>query len=380
MTSPPAVQNRQIWLRPIVCIACIAAASLVSVLALSAPAVRTLQLNLNCEALQLRSGLQARLRDDQTNRLNCITFYGYEASVRQLRQLRVTTDSGQPLPMKSTSALTIVSTPELPLDSSSMVLSPQGNVGSLQITLHDGSELRGGSSNDGQPMGFLVRSHQAQDTQVEIAMDGLHLEVNRLSLREIQNAGAGDDSDTDQLNIQGSGLPEMLQCSFLRPIPPNPSTAVETTFQFGAQTQRITLLPLRRGENRFHVAQGPVTASGWAKGTLRLGTEDLSVSGDDESIVIDPESLEIRELSLIPSDLPSKRTVIYLRASGRARQVSINGKNLVPTIIEDLMNNQSQKRGVSGLVIAACILAATVFLNRALTVLATLLMPSPKEK
>jgi hypothetical protein len=90
----------------------------------------------------------------------------------------------------------------------------------------------------------------------------------------------------------------------------------------------------------------------------------------DESLTIEFEALSNVSVKIIDSALA-------VTGSGTARSVQARGVELLPTVLDQLINKQSGFKGVWALLAVIVLLGAGVFLKQAFEVLAKSLMPGP---
>lgn len=119
-----------------------------------------------------------------------------------------------------------------------------------------------------------------------------------------------------------------------------------------------------------------ISASGCRLSPPRSDASGIAPSsGQKESLNMQWES--VRSLS-VTLDAPDKDPALHIQANGEISSLREAGRELLPSLFEQLARGAPEQRGFLGVSAALLVLAAGLYLKRALEILAKLHLPDPK--
>ena len=124
-----------------------------------------------------------------------------------------------------------------------------------------------------------------------------------------------------------------------------------------------TVVPLL-GEKPAAISEGEFSLSACTDPVILIDGKE-----PDGQVKGRPVDLHLAGGQLLVDRLTLDKSAMRVESRGTARSVTQHGRELVPTVLEDMLNASPANRGMLGLVAAFLILAAISLVNRALTVL-----------
>ena len=245
----------------------------------------------------------------------------------------------------------------------SLTVAPTGAPGPMSVMVESRGTWRIGSGATAENPSVGLEAFPS--ARLSLHSDGMDVEANRLSL-----APGGDPGGEDQFNLHLSGLPGQVSAEFQSLRTGNPSLLFKLT---AAQDENIVLMEnLPAGAQRIEF-DGPIRLEGELEG------KPLRLSNADAKLHLEGAPLRIARIEL-NYDAKSHGWLFQTRCSGTLRSMSLAGEERLPTKLDEILASTPAQKGVYGMFAAFAILAATVFLNRALSVLAGLCLPDPGSR
>lgn len=241
----------------------------------------------------------------------------------------------------------------------SMTVTPTGAPGPMSVTVDTRATWRigGGGTAENPAVGLEA----FPSARLNLHSDGMNVEANRLSLA----SGGGD-----QFDLHLSGLPGQVSGEFHSVRTGNPSILFKLV---AAQEESLVLLEgLPTGAQNVEF-DGPIRLEG------ELAGKPLRLSNADAKLRLDGAPLQVARIELI-YDSKSHGWLFQTRCLGTLRSILLADEERLPTKLDEILASTPAQKGVYGMLAAFAILAATVFLNRALNVLAGLCLPDPGSK
>nr|CAA9213549.1 hypothetical protein AVDCRST_MAG63-102 [uncultured Armatimonadetes bacterium] len=348
-------------LRPLGCIALLLFLGVAGVLLLNAPSVKEIkEVYVELECQRLRLPIPARFVFYE---LKSVRLRGYEGSVQAERVILVPTDGGQAVGHAGQVTLAAdTSGGALP----SFTITPAGEPGRLEMALGGRDELRVESGPARRSAVLVVDSRRGQGASLFWQVDGFaRFEANRV--RPPRPGGA------DEFDVRTAGSMATLQ--FAAVPGADAATEVSAKLELPATLLPVALVEPYGQTDTVAVKEQALWFADGLQGTIRLDGTDIPLKRRLAEVSIDATEFQIKELLVSRSGGPAGGYALHLTGKGRARSVKEDGRELIPTRLEEILIKPPWQKGLFGLAVVVALFAASIFLKRALEVLANLWMP-----
>jgi hypothetical protein len=371
--SGPA-RRRPAWVRPAAFLGVIITGAAVAIVVLNTPAPKALEIDVACQAFQSPGEIVFPI---SAERLRRVHLRGCDGRLERAARLDVDgVSEGGVYESTNPPTLTFRADPDLPVSSlPSLSLQVEGNPGPMTLRIGPGVLVRG-SRPTKESLSLDFQSKRAGDLGIELEMDAVKVEANRFAISELRKVAAF--AEEDSFNIDASGGTGMVRCRF-QSLKPPPGSKSAATLDFSGGAAGISLIQPDEGEPGLTVNEKTILLSGKIDGEIRLENEaPREVKGADTDLRIAARQFDIRSITVEAPEEPRQPATLRVRGRGQATSVKRSNQEFVPTMLEEILNKPPAQKGLFGLLAGFCALAATVFANRALALLANLLLPDPK--
>lgn len=350
------------WFRPSAGLVAILATSSLIVLILNRPNSRQAVVSISCDAIRLPQPIVFSLEE-----LRQLHVRSYGADMTRIRDLILSHDSTTERYSRVTS-LGIQSRQSL--SAGSLLVEPHPAFGDFTCAIPANNEIRAQAPRSGKQLALQVVSEGAEPALFDLQADVLMIrEANRVKLTGLQLRKGSDIPYFSLIATNRRGLVRLR----LSPEPSNGKGKPSATAFFQPGSFDITLIRqvLTLTPNR------QIMLYGCKSPRLKLDGQDPTLLTKDVSsdLVVTPKQFTVNTLSLRTDQASGKHGVIVIEGRGVVDSVRQDGRELVPTALQDILNKSPSEKGLYALFAAFLVLAGTTFMNRCLAILAAIAFP-----
>lgn len=380
------VKPKAFWVPPVVAIAVILLLAGLAIWALGRPAPKNVDLTVKCPSFQLPLGLALDLTslpaDQRLQTVEMREFKGDWDGITQL-DIRGTTPGSHAA--GPTTRVVLLPDPGRPSPVCTVSVQQQ-HPGPMNLLVSEGTNWTPTPCESDGPVTLRVTSSEAQDTVLVLNMDIVKAEVHRLLVEGPPWAERLRGQDDLTVTATGDGR-DFIRARFeaLEPTGSNRSRhpRADLAFARGGTSKPLVLISgddENSATTRLDVGARTVRWDQFYGLALSLDavdfqSKDKKIRNFGDHLVIDFEKFSLKEVAVTSPDC-----ALQIKGEGRAHSVKLDGQQLIPTMLSEILDKPDSEKGLWGLAGVFCISVATVFLKQALEVLAKMWIPEQKNQ
>jgi hypothetical protein len=356
-------------LRAVTVVVLVLVVAAIVVLALNRPRTRNARIAVMCAGVTLASNAEFQLPF-----LRSATLHGYEGRLE--RVTKMTRARGKErrdgIALKSSAVQLRWDPATAALDHPSIhVRLPTGkNPGTLVARVRDSVDLRAVPADGGMAMQILSRS--SGDSAISITADDLELpELNRVILRDADDRLLAADAPL----VASNDRHQMVSATFNSLDARSGEGRATATLEF--DTGDSAALFRKDSQAVIQIRDRDVLLTDCAAASILLDNVDNTEapSAATVDVQIAARTVDVGYITLVGARGKSSGSAISVGLSGSVTSIKERGRELVPTVLGELLDTSPQRRGLLALAAGFVILVASTFVGRALSVIAEVVIP-----
>jgi len=340
----------------------------------SRPFYRAFSLNAKCEGIHF-PGEVTLVFDDS---LNGVHLRGFEGRIERVSDLLVEAPKHQKIHLPTPSALTFAVDKNDPSGASpSIRIAPQPRRGPQMFSASGPIDIF--SEMDGATSTLRLQPSALSKGEVVIQAESLQIEATHVLVhgapKEFTDAVTPED-----VRFTGFNQDTLVDLRFSSLTFADNDHPAVSTFNFDNLPKAVNLIHPTSSATK---EEGRYTLSNCVN--VSLGIEGREVpdlaKGSPSTLSLDASELTLNKFALVPvKEQQGQSDALGVTFSGQAKSIAQNGREFVPTRLQQILDSPPYQKGLFGTAVIFGIFAGGIFLKRALEVLSSAWIPNIKDR
>lgn len=206
---------------------------------------------------------------------------------------------------------------------------------------------------------------------VTMQAEELHVEASRYTVEGLPHSQDNQAAASAPFVITNTISP--LQGDFTAPAAANSKEPARISLFYPNKTDRLALLG--RSGKTIPLGRVDLNLSGCSSTVLQIqDAADLVLHAYKSHIKLEGSELMLHQLHVTTGNEPAGRE-IAIEAAGISQSIIQEQKQLIPTVLADILNRKPYETGLLGAGLVFCVFAIGIFLKRSLEVIAKRMIP-----